>query len=298
MTISIWYPQIVDRIHMTITITKSSKLYGVLLGQLTGMNDMQSDLVPKGKITVFKQQYVTRLGYYPADKKRKIAELEMGSTKSGHMYFKLGLYPSKFRPGEFAKFKEHLEQLFQISYKVMFHKARVSYIELAADSMTYESCTFIPFRQRINHSEVWLDNGKQGSLYLGSKLSKKRFCIYNKAKQLTDSKCAGKHKIRTRFEARLRHIGMSASEITEHLPNPFSCLEIADLPKARALSADLQWQSFLDQCLEEGSAYALSQCQKPIRKKYMAMLRTAAATWWNPDYLWQVLPKALEVIAP
>lgn len=298
MTISIWYPQIVDRIHMTISIPKKSKLYGVLIGQLLGMKDIQSDLVPKGKITISKQQYITRLGYYPSDKKRKIADLEIGSTKSGHMYFKLGLYPSKFQSKEFSKFKDHLETLFQIPYDVMFYTAKVAYIELAADSMTHQFHTFIPFCQRINCSKGWPEEGEKNTMYLCSKLSKKRFCIYNKAKQLTDSKCAGKHKIRTRFEARLRHIGMAASEITEHLPNPFSCLEIADLPKARALSADLQWQSFLDQCLEEGSAYALSQCQKPIRKKYMAKLRDAAVTWWNPDYLWQVLPTALEAISP
>lgn len=298
MTISIWYPLIVDRIHMTISIGKNTNLYGVLIGQIAGMKDIQSDLVPKGKITVSKQKYVTRLGYYPADKKRKIAELEIGSTKSGHMYFKLGLYPSKFKSHEFAKLKDHLETLFQISYDVIFHDARVSYIELAADSMTYPMNTFIPFRQRINFSKVWKQHGEKGSIYLGSNLSKKRFCFYDKAKQLTDAKCAGEHKIRTRLEARLRHIGMAAFQISEHLPNPFSCLEIADLARARDVSTAVEWQGFLDQCLEDGSAHALSQCPKPVRKKYMTMLRTCAATWWNPDYLWQVLPRALEVIAP
>ncbi|PKO61223.1 MAG: hypothetical protein CVU24_09655 [Betaproteobacteria bacterium HGW-Betaproteobacteria-18] len=283
---------------MTISISKKSQLYGVLIGQMMGMKDIQSDLVPKGKITISKQQYITRLGYYPSDKKRKIADLEIGSTKSGHMYFKLVLYPSKFQSKEFSKFKDHLETLFQIPYDVMFYTAKVAYIELAVDSLTHQFHTFIPFRQKINWSKGWPEEGEKNTMYLGSKLSKKRFCIYNKAKHLTDSKCAGKHKIRTRFEARLRHIGMAASEITEHLPNPFSCLEIADLPKARALSADLQWQSFLDQCLEVGSASSLKQCQKLIRKKYMTMLRDVAVTWWNPDYLWQVLPTALEVIAP
>lgn len=299
MTISIWYPQIIDRIHMTISIGKNTHLYGVLIGQLSGMEDIQSVLVPKGKITVFKQKYVTRLGYYPSDKKRKIADLEIGSTKSNHMYFKLGLYPSKFQSNEFAIFKEHMEILFQITYDLMFHTARVSYIELAADSMTHKFQTFIPFRQRINWSKTWpLEDLKKSTVNLGSELSKKRFCIYNKAKELADKKCAGKHKIRTRFEARLRHIGMSASDIQEHLPNPFSCLEIASLAKAREVSTSVEWHSFLDRCLEDGSAQALSQCTKPVRKQYTMALRTCAVTWWNPDYLWQVLPRALNAIAP
>jgi len=299
MTISIWYPQIIDRIHMTISIGKNSHLYGVLIGQLTGMKDIQSNLVPNGKITVSKQKYVTRLGYYPSDKKRKIADLEIGSTKSSHMYFKLGIYPSKFQSNEFAIFKEHLEILFQIPYDLMFHTAKVSYIELAADSMTHRFQTFIPFRQRINLSEAWpLGDVERSTVYLGSKLSKKRLCIYNKAKELADKKCVGKYRIRTRFEARLRHIGISASEIQEHLPNPFSCLEIANLAKARDVSTSAEWHCFLDQCLDVGSATALSQCTKPVRMQYMMALRTCAPKWWNPDYLWQVLPRALEAIAP
>lgn len=299
MTVSIWYPQIIDRIHMTIGISKNSHLYSVLIGQLFGMKDIKNDLVPKGMITVSKKKYVTRLDYYPADKKRKIAELEIGSTKSKHMYFKLCLYPSKFRFNEFSKFKEHMEIFFQIPYDLMFHTANVSYIELAADSMTYQFHTFIPFRQRINSSKGWpLGDGEKSTVILGGNLSKKRFCVYNKTKELADKKCTGKHKIRTRFEARLRQIGMSAAYIVEHLPNPFSCLEIADLAKSRDASPSAEWHEFLDQCLKGGSASALSGCPKSLRKKYMVMLRACAATWWDPDYLWQGLPWALEVLAP
>lgn len=282
---------------MTVGISKSDQQYGALIGQLSGMKDIEKDLVPKGKITLFKNLHVTRIGYYP-DKKRKIAELTVGASKSGHMYFLMGLYPSQFQPGEFSTFKEHLEIFFQIPYKMWFEKARVSYLELAADSMSHERHTVIPFRERINFSTVWKANGHKGSLYLGSKMSKKRFCIYDKAKQLVDKGCAGKHKIRTRFEARLRHTGVSASEIAEGLPNPFSCLEIADLARARSLSPDVHWQAFLDQCEEDGSAIALSQCHKSKRKIYMARFRACAPSWWKPDFLWRDIKWAVEVIAP
>jgi hypothetical protein len=300
MAISIWYWQIIDRIHMSIGLTKSPQQYGVLIGQLTGMKDIQSDLVPKGKITVFESKHITRLGYYPADKKRKIAELEMGATKTGHMYFRLGLYPSKFKPGEFTTFREHLELLFQLQYDKLFQQARVSYLELAADSLTYQLGSFIPFRARINHSMIWKSDGvPHGTLYLGSHLSKKRFCCYNKAKHLLDSGDAGQEAIRTRIEARLRHIGMSTSEIPEKLPNPFTSLEIADVLKARKVSDDPNWQSFLDQCLYgDGSATALSQCSKSTRKEYVAMLRASPADWWKPSFLWKGLGPAISDIAP
>jgi len=300
MTVSIWYRQIIDRIHMSISLGKSPQLYGVLIGQLTGMKDIQSDLVPKGKITVSAKKYVTRLGYYPADKKRKIAELEMGSTKSGHMYFRLGLYPSKFMPGEFAIFREHLELLFQMPYDVLFQQARVSYLELAADSLTYKLGSFIPFRSRINHSKIWKLNGvPHGTLWLGSLLSKLKFSCYNKGKQLMDTGCAEHEVVRTRIEARLRHVGMTAAELLEKLPNPFISLEIADVLKAREISTDPDWHLFLDQCLYEvGSAAALSQCSKSTRKKYIAMLRASAADWWKPSFLWKGLAPAIAAIAP
>ncbi len=297
MPVSAWKSPIVDRIHMTVGISKSDLQYGVLIGQLSGMKDIKKDLVPKGKITLFKDQHVTRIGYYP-DKKRKIAELTVGASKSGHMYFRMSLYPSKFLPGEFSTFKEHLEILFQIPYKTWFEKARVSYLELAADSLTHERHTVIPFRERINASKVWKSNGLKSTLRLGSTKSKKRFYMYDKAKQLAETGCAGKHKVRTRFEARLRHIGMTASQIATDLPNPFSPIEIADVAKARCLSTDIAWQAFLDDCEVAGSAHTLAQCTKHARKKYMTRLRACSAPWWNPDFLWKGIHSALEVVAP
>jgi hypothetical protein len=166
--------------------------------------------------------------------------------------------------------------------------------------LTYQLGSFIPFRARINHSKIWKSKEvAHGTLYLGSHLSKKRFCCYNKARQLADTGCASHETIRTRIEARLRHIGMSTSEIPEKLPNPFTSLEIADVLKARKVSTDPDWQLFLDQCLYgDGSATALSQCSKSTRKEYVARLRASPADWWKPDFLWKGLGPAMAVIAP
>ncbi len=163
MTISIWSPQIVDRIHMAMTIV-SKEYYGVLIGQIFGMKDVQCDLVPKGKISVFEGKSFTRLDYYPR-KKRKIAEIQMGSTKSGKMYFRLALYPSKFNADDFQIFKEHIELFFQISYLQLFLQSKVSYLELAADSFSYSIDSFIPFRSISNYSYRWKNTtGDLGSI--------------------------------------------------------------------------------------------------------------------------------------
>jgi hypothetical protein len=297
MSISIWHRQIVDRIIMNIGIGSSSELYGVLIGQLMEMKGLQSHLVPNGKITISKQKYVTRLGYYPT-KNRKIADLTVGSSKSKHMYFSLGLYPSKFAPSEFAVLKEHLDLMFQIPYKLLFDEGNVAYLELAADSLTHATHTFIPFRAHTHKSQIPKESEEKSTVYLGSKTSKKRFCSYNKAKQLFETGCPGTHKLRTRFEVRLRHIGMTASQIATDLPNPFSPIEIADIAKARCLSTDIAWQAFLDDCEVAGSAHTLAQCPKHTRKKYMTRLRACSAPWWNPDFLWKGIHSALEVVAP
>jgi hypothetical protein len=92
---------------------------------------------------------------------------------------------------------------------------------------------------------------------------------------------------------------MSTSEIPEKLPNPFASLEIADALKARKVSDDPNWQSFLDQCVySDGSAKALSQCSKSTRKEYVTRLRASSVDWWKPDFLWKGLDQAMAVIAP
>jgi hypothetical protein len=105
MSVNIWRWLLVDRIHISVNVSKY--LHGVVVTQLKGMKDIQADLVPDGKITVFHKKFSTRLDYCPT-KKKKIADIEIGATKSGHGYFRLGLYPSKFEPGEFEHFKEVL----------------------------------------------------------------------------------------------------------------------------------------------------------------------------------------------
>jgi len=267
--------------------------------QLKGMKDIQVDLVPQGKITITEDKYRTRMNYYPI-KKRKIADLEVGASKSGHKYFRLNLYPSKFAPGEFDHFKWVLSTLLpEFSYQKLFETGRVSYIELAADSLTHAAHSFIPFRARCNKSLIFVDNnGVKGSTYLGSKLSTPRFCIYDKQKQQVDTHLPVTNKLRTRIESRSRHIGLSPCNLQGTMANPFQKLEIADLKKARDASEDKTWQGFLDQCLEVGSAQALAQQTKYKRTQSMKMLRGAAVPWWNPQHVWPDLPRAMKVIAP
>ena len=167
MALTIWVKLQIDRINISVGIG-SSDLYNFVIAQLYGMKDLQKELVPNGKITIKVGHYRTRLNYYA--KKLRIAEIEIGMTKLKHRYFKLGLSPSKFGPGDFDKFKETLSILLpDFCYAKLFETGRVSYIELAADSMSHKAHSFIPFRRRCNVSSVYIDKmNNAGSTYVGS----------------------------------------------------------------------------------------------------------------------------------
>lgn len=162
----------IDRIHMSVSVT-SKDLYGFVIAQLHGMKDLQSELLPNGKITVRIEKYLTRMSYYP-NKKRKIAEIEIGTTKSKHKYFRLSLFPSQFGSGEFENFKEVLALMLpEFNYQKLYSTAKVSYIELAADSASQAQHSFIHFRAKCNSSEIIPESdGTKGSTYVGSKLVK------------------------------------------------------------------------------------------------------------------------------
>lgn len=298
MAVSIWKGLLIDRIHMCVAVG-GKDLYGFVLSQVHGMKDIQAQLVPHGKIMVNSKKYHTRMDYYPKKNKDKIADIEIGTTKSKHKYFKLGLYPSKFGPGEFEHFKYILEVLLpEFNYPCLYNTSKVSYIELAADSLSITAHSFIPFRARCNCSKVFHEqDGSKGTTYVGSETSKLMFRIYDKFKQLMAKNLPAPYKKHTRIEARCGSNGLSPCDLLSQMVNPFEKLEVADLLAARNASKAKEWQSFLDQCLIVGSAKALAQHPKQ-RKNFMCMLRAAAVWWWNPQHVWKGLPRALCAIAP
>ena len=298
MSLNIWVFLLVDRIHINVGIV-AADLYGFVVAQLKGMEDIQGKLVPDGKIIVTENYSWTRMDYYPT-KTKKIAEVWVGTTKTKHRYFKLVLYPSKFKQGQFEHFKWVLDMLLpDFKYQKLFDTGRVSYIELAIDSLTHAAHSFIPFRAMSNKSSIFVEKtGVKGSTYVGSSLSKLWFCIYDKHKHQIDKSYAAIEPLRTRIESRSRHIGLSPCNLQEKMVNPFLKLEIASLKKARDASKDKLWQGFLDLCLIDGSAAALAHQTKYKRTQYLKMLRAAAVPWWNPQGVWPELPRALKVIAP
>ncbi|WP_334186763.1 hypothetical protein [Noviherbaspirillum sp.] len=298
MALSIWRKLIIDRICIIVGIG-CDNLYSFAWGQLLELRDLKSDLVPNGTISISKKKYTTRLGYWPV-KGRMIANIEVGTTKSKHRYFKLSLFPSKFKSDEFARLQKVVSEFLPgFEYASLFMHGRVAYIEFAADSLTYPAHTFIPFRKRCNHSEIYTDgDGVKGTTYIGSPQSALRYRIYDKRRQLLQKKLQTSDHIRTRIESVSRRLKLAPFELQAKMPNPFVNLRIADLQAARLMSNDIEWHKFLGECLDVGSAMALSKYAKSQRTKFMSRLNAAAAPWWDPAVIWRGMETALLAINP
>lgn len=303
MGVGIWKTLQLDRIHQTLKI-KSAEEYGVLLGQLDEMWSIQKQFLPEGRIGRGSKGFQSWVNYFPRKKGRSIANLEVGIMDVDHRYIRLTMYPSNFQGNDFSKLKTHLNIFFgggSNFYENLYLNARVSYIELAADSLTLQRNNLILFRRRTRCSRVkHLPDGTYGTSYLGSKASSLNFTLYDKAKELIERKLpeAGKYPIRTRIEAQLRHTNLRCPELLESLQNPFSDLEVASMKRARELTKCLNWQAFLDDCVHHGSAKALEKCDKTLRKQRLEMLRECREAHWNPGFVWGGLASALSVINP
>lgn len=297
----IWLELLVDRIHINIPLPEW--YYSLCIGQLWEMTNIAKDLLPSGKIKVWKEGYATYLHYCPS--KKPIAEIIVGSTKTQHRYLSLCLFPSQFRGNEFSVFKEQWD-LFSpdLSYASLFEKGRVAYIEVALDSLSLARENLIPFRAYSRISDVYLENdtGHRGAVTLGSEKSRERICVYDKKRKFQEE---GKEKdtpysnfkYRTRIESKSRHIGLSPSKVGLKMKNRFSKLEIADLQMAYQLFKDQDWHVFLKLCEIDGSASALKQ-NAAKKSEYLARLRQCAVPNCRPADHWKKLPQAMQVIAP
>jgi hypothetical protein len=276
------------------------------------MVEMQPELLPAGKMIVIKdkKKHTTCLHYYAAYThkeagRREIVDITLGAYKlpgktNVYRYLTLTLYPSQFQGGEFEHFKWIFDNLMgDITYSGLYHMGKVTYLELAADSLSQKQHSFLPYRKYVSKSNIWQEaNGPFGTTYVGSKDSDFRFRVYDKRKQLLDKGKPSQFEIlpHTRVEVVKRKLGVTPIELI-HMKNPFVKLLIADLAKAKAASPETDWQNFVSECLIVGVPEALSNHPQQ-RKQYRAALDNVQAPWWQPEAIWQDLPKALAVIAP
>ena len=172
-----------------------------------------------------------------------------------------------------------------------------------AKSLSLDRDRIIPYRSHARASYVHIEpeTGYRGTVTIGSNKGREKCRIYAKDRQLKNfskvDTVYGKSPCRTRFESISRHIGMSASEVPSKMENRFKNTECFDLPACRGISADSEWQAFIDSCTDDGAVFALRQHPQQ-RKQYPAMLRSCAVPHFTPASGWIGLAKAMAIVAP
>lgn len=297
---ALYLPMVIDRIHMNVVI-QSKAMHSFLWDQLYEMKALQKELLPNGKLKLRVEHSTTYLDVWPSSG-RKIAELIVGfakQKKSTH-YFKLVLYPSKFRQGEFAWLQNLMTLLLgDLTYSTMFLNAKVTYLELALDFLNKNNADYLLHSARARRSYVYPEkSGRKGSQYVGSIDSVRRFCFYDKARQLKEKHGGSPFHKLVRMEARLKKTGLTAYELFENLENPFPHVELLSLQTLREAADDVAWSAFLEGCELQGVALSLWACDEETRALYKSRLQAAKVQWWDPTKAWESWPKAFTSILP
>jgi len=306
MTLHFMTPLLLDRIGITVVIGDKDAYYK-LQAKFYSMQKMQGQLLPQGKIKVNKKEYEMRLDYYASFNKpdrRKIADITIGTYILNGVikrYFKLTLYPSQFKAGDFDRFKEILEtELPDFRYEKLYYTGRVTYLELAVDSLTHKNHTFLPLRLYCSKSWIYpRKDGTRGTLYLGHKTSNMRTRFYNKRRKFLD---AGKpvpyvqYPAQTRIEAVMRQLHHTPATLPQ-MENPFRHILVIDLYKAESASNDPIWLELISMSKVTGLPKALSQFPQH-RKNHMKALKKLQVSWFHPEKIWSDLPNAVAIIAP
>lgn len=299
MAVNIFRSLVVDRIRFFVYVS-AKDLYSHVWSQLYEIAAMKKELLPNGIISVSKDQHCkTRLRYCP-QARRCIASIEIGVAPDNKKYFSLDLYPTRFRGGEFANFKELLKIFLEdFNYAKLFYTAKISYLELAADSLSRAMGDFLAFRAKTGSSKVHLLPDDTGGVYLGALGGRLHFCIYDKRRQIVEKlKEVPPHKTHTRLEARIHSTGLAAIDLLEGLQNPFPKLEIADLAVLKETYCEPEFHAFLSLCIQSGACAALHSLSVKQRRIYLARIRKAKVNWWRPAAIWGQFSNALAVLNP
>ena len=154
----------------------------------------------------------------------------------------IGFTPSKFSDEDWADFLSLLTIMFPGGPEQVWSGYRVSQLEVAVDVQ-------VPFHELIclapKVTEIDLQYLKRGTLYLGHEYGRRRYCIYDKRKQLAETSDVDLGHEMTRVEVRLRHTGKVLGQL-ESIVRPFGNLlvlrrsRLFALQKQNPLSIELK----------------------------------------------------------
>ena len=254
------------------------------------------DLKSEGRAKTWRNKFQTRSTIALSSSESLF--MEIGGTHRKN-YVKFGWQPDALNDEAWLELYALCATLFDFGYLTLFNDAKVTYIEIAADYRYINITNLLVFDARVKNSTILPSFPEPvQTIYIGHrKHSPRRFCIYNKARQLRKVKDTEVDGELTRIETRLRRTGLSPRNLNE-LTNPFTTLSVCTKLESRALLPSQRFAAFMDQCDERGANAALHKCSLARRKQFSGILRRASCDWWQPETLWERWPQALQVLAP
>lgn len=271
----------IDR--MKITVPLNPDQYSVALSILHGI----ADAAESKNIKHRRMQYGSRLML--KEGLQSIAQITTGISKTQYRYWQWELWPDHITRNEYSPAWEDFQALFHTlaadhdpvySLDHAIDMGKVSYLEIARDFVGVDKQDLLPWTTHTKKGDIWQKGNEKGSIYVGSKDSPRQFVIYDKRLQLIAKGQHCPHPSLVRVEARLRNTGILARDL-DQLEDPFQALHIASLSKARALSKEKQWQSFIQNASNNGASMAFFEPSKHYRKIYRERLTECAVKWWN-----------------
>lgn len=283
MTVVIEHKRKIDR--MKITVPLNPDQYSVALSILHGIADVSDSQ----NLKHWRAQYGSRL--ILKDGLQSIAQITTGITKQQYRFWQWELWPDHIVRPEYSPAWEEFQSLFSklasdhdpvYGLDHAMDTGKVSYLEIARDFVGVEKESILPWTSHSRKGDIFKDHlhGNKGAIYIGSKDSPRRFCIYDKRRQLIAKGLPCLHSSLIRVEARLRNPGILARDL-DQLHDPFLSLHLASLSKARSASKEKQWNNFIKIALDDGAPMAFFNLSKHHRKIYRERLSDCAVNWWH-----------------
>lgn len=210
----------------------------------------------------------------------------------GHCGIKFDWSPRLINAETIDRFSRLLGAFIPDGFDGLAARGIISYLEIAVDVVGARVEDYLVWHPRFARSCLYF-NARDNSqtAYLGTRRSRKSFCMYDKRKQLRARHGRVMRGERLRIEYRT-HEPIRLQDLA-NLPVPFALLEIATLNDARVRDHSAYFQRFLDQCEDEGEQRAISRYSQHAQRRFRQLLRQTRPEWACFAEIWQSWPEVV-----
>jgi len=206
----------------------------------------------------------------------------------------------EFNPAKCSlhRVREYLDAILPGGYAYFVGNAFCTRVDATRDVLGSDINDLIYWHPGIQVTRTFCRSGRLETYYLGSPVSPRRFCFYDKRAEVERKNAKSPIKTPlppqhvTRFEARVKDIPLFT---LPSLSNPFVDLEVSYRHK-HSNDDDEFFRMFLEATRFQGGQKLLAQLSEKTAKDFKARLRTGRPVWWKPSHFWNGWPKIAKTI--